>query len=755
MPRGRPRKNPIGEEAVQTSPKKRGRPRKDAGAEKSKYVKKFDRQGELYFALDIGTRTVVGVVGEKREEDFRVLECVSIPHSRRAMIDGQIEDIDEVARIAAKVKAQLEKDLGVKLSKVSIAAAGRALRTQHVRVDIDIDGRDTITEDMVRSFEIEAVQQAQAQLDAANDDDRISFYCVGNSVVNYYLDDYPIKSFVGHKGKTATVDMLAAFLPSIVVESLYSVTDKLGLEVQSLTLEPIAAMNVLIPPEVRLINIALVDIGAGTSDIAVAKGGSIIAYAMATTAGDEITEEIIKSYLVDFETAERMKFEAGGKDIAYNDILGIEHKVSSADFFKKIFPAVDLLASTISDNIIESNGGEAPSAVFLIGGGSLVEGLPENIAKRLGIPAERVAVGSSKILRRVVADDPDSINGPEFITPIGIGVTATMSQGYDFSTILLNGKKIRVFNKNRISMLDLLSMAGYRSVNLIGRSGRNLSFTLDGEQKFRKGEPSTPAVITVNGLPANINTEIQKGDSVNIVPAENGADATMLLSDIISDYNPITVKLSGMDYSAGVFATVNGTVAEKDYRIANFDDIRTTRIVTLADLLEKLEATGGNLILYKGKRKLTPDYILENGDEYTVEEAEILTPAVEEPEEIPEVIAEEFPEEEYEEYIPEPAKEEKPVAEEKPAEVLPEKAEEPPVEEYNGITVTLNGKPITLGKPVDSNINIFLELLAFADIDTENPQGDDIEMLRNGKAVSYMDELHDGDHCSIKWIKRR
>ncbi len=752
MPRGRPRKNPVQEGAAQVTsePKKRGRPRKDASAEKSKYVRKFDRQGELYFALDIGTRTVVGVVGEKREEDFRVLDCVSIPHSRRAMVDGQIEDIDEVARIAAKVKARLEKNLGIKLTKVSIAAAGRALRTRHVRVDIDIDGRDSITEDMVRSFEIEAVQQAQAQLDAENDDDRVNFYCVGNSVVNYYLDDYPIKSFVGHKGKVATVDMLAAFLPGIVVESLYSVTDKLGLEVQSLTLEPIAAMNVIIPPEVRLINIALVDIGAGTSDIAISKGGSIIAYAMATIAGDEITEEIIKSYLVDFDTAEKMKFGAGEKDISYTDILGIEHKVPSAEFFKKILPAVDLLATTISDNIVEANGGEPPSAVFLIGGGSLVEGLQENIAKRLNLPTERVAVGSSKLIRRVVADDPDSINGPEFITPIGIGVTATLSQGYDFSTVILNGKKIRVFNKNRISMLDLLSMAGYRSVNLIGRSGRNLSFTLDGEQKFRKGEPSTPAVITVNGLPANINTEIQKGDDVNIIPAENGSDARLVISELIEGYNPINVKLSGMDYPAGVFATVNGTVAAADYVISNFDDIRVTRITTIGELMKTLEATPETLVIYKGKRKLTHDYALENGDEYTVEEIDL--PAAQET--VTEILAEEeyvFEEDEAEEVI---------IPEEKPApapeiSAPAEKENTPPEEEYKGITIHLNGKPFVLGKPVDSKTNIFLELLAFADIDTEKPQGDDIEMLRNGKPVSYMDELHEGDVCSIKWIKRR
>ena len=142
--------------------------------------------------------------------------------------------------------------------------------------------------------------QAQSELDSDNTSENVTFYCVGHTVTKYALDDYPIKSLLGHKGKKVEVELIAAFLPSLVVESLYTVMDMNGLDVCSLTLEPIAAMNVIIPPEVRLINIALVDIGAGTTDIAISRSGSIVAYAMATIAGDEITEDIIQKYLVEF-----------------------------------------------------------------------------------------------------------------------------------------------------------------------------------------------------------------------------------------------------------------------------------------------------------------------------------------------------------------------------------------------------------------------------------------------------------------------
>ena len=77
------------------------------------------------------------------------------------------------------------------------------------------------------------------------------------------------------------------------MESLYSAMNQAGMEVAGLTLEPIAAINVAIPEKLRLLNLVMVDIGAGTSDIAVCRDGKVVGYTMATLAGDEITESIM------------------------------------------------------------------------------------------------------------------------------------------------------------------------------------------------------------------------------------------------------------------------------------------------------------------------------------------------------------------------------------------------------------------------------------------------------------------------------
>ena len=576
--------------------------------------KELKPQGDLVFALDIGTRTVVGIVGEYIDDKFYLQDYVSVPHTKRAMVDGQVEDIKQVAKIVAQAKATLEERNGVQLSKVSIAAAGRALKTVQVQMEFDVSDRDGLTEDIVKSMEVETIQKAQSMLDASNTG-RTLFYCVGHSIISYKLDDYKIISLEGHKGDKVTIDLVAAFLPSIVVEGLYSVMDLNGLEVTSLTLEPIAAMNVIVPPEIRLINIALIDIGAGTSDIAIAKNGSVVAYAMATTAGDEITEEIIRTYLVDFNTAEMIKQNCsnGEEEIEYRDILGNPHKAKGEDVAKMLTPAVETLADTICGAIKEANGA-SPAAVFLVGGGSLIEGLTPLVAEKLGIDETRVAIGGGDFLKNV--DECGAKLGAEYVTPLGIAVTSMLDQGYDFSVITVNDSKVRVFDTKQLSVYEALTIAGYKSHEIMGRSGRNLTYTLNGARRTIKGGAMTPAEVFVNERPASIMTKVTQGDRIRISPAMSGFNASATLSDVVGydRFNSGVVEFGGDKYAIGMKAIVNGEKKDPDYQIQPLDSIETSGIVTFGDLLRIVEGGTDGVEYRVGEDPITEDYVLENGD---------------------------------------------------------------------------------------------------------------------------------------------
>ncbi len=118
---------------------------------------------EKLFALDIGTRSVVGIILEVNEDQYHVADILVKEHKERAMVDGQIHNVLYVAELISEIKSALEEKHGP-LTKVSVAAAGRALKTEQASVTINIKNRPIFTEEDIARLELQAVQQAQAQL---------------------------------------------------------------------------------------------------------------------------------------------------------------------------------------------------------------------------------------------------------------------------------------------------------------------------------------------------------------------------------------------------------------------------------------------------------------------------------------------------------------------------------------------------------------------------------------------------------------
>lgn len=119
---------------------------------------------DLVFALDIGTRSVVGVVGRTVGDRLKILGIEMEEHKSRAMMDGQIDNIQQVADLARIVTERLERQLEVHLEKVCVAAAGRALRTQSGTFALELPDGQAITPEQISQLETGAVSAAEAAL---------------------------------------------------------------------------------------------------------------------------------------------------------------------------------------------------------------------------------------------------------------------------------------------------------------------------------------------------------------------------------------------------------------------------------------------------------------------------------------------------------------------------------------------------------------------------------------------------------------
>ena len=500
----------------------------------------------MIFALDIGTRSIIGMVGVVEEDKVKIIAIEKEEHTERAMVDGQIENIEKVSTLAKKVKKRLEDKVHAKLKRVSVAAAGRALRTSRVDYEMVLQGPQIIDDEVINRLEAGAISKAEAQFDAENEaqEDPRRFYLVGYTVCQYYLDQYMISSLKDHRGKHIKVDLIATFLPSEVVESLYTTMNKIGLEVASITLEPIAAINAAIPENLRLLNLVIVDIGAGTSDIAACTGGSVTGYTMATIAGDEITESIMKEFLVDFMTAENMKAQIEQQEeVVFTDILGFERKCSREEIFRCIQGMSESLCMEIAEKVLEVNG-SAPSALFLAGGGSKLAGLRDGLTAALEMDQNRVAIAGNNFRTNAFSDEYD-LNNPEYATPLGIAISSGLNMINDSFRVTLNEKSAKLFRSGSFTVMNLLMMNGYGFQDMLGRSGASVSVRINGKRKVFYGMAAQPASLFINKKEGRLSDIVRAGDHIEFVPAVQGLSAKPCVRDIEGAAECLELTLNG------------------------------------------------------------------------------------------------------------------------------------------------------------------------------------------------------------------
>jgi len=674
---------------------------------------------QLVFGLDIGTRSIVGTVGYKQSvNDFTVVAQAVKLHETRAMMDGQIHDINKVAETIEQVKHSLERQIGRKLNEVCIAAAGRVLKTITVHASTEFTQEVTVNQDMIRALELVGVEQAYQQIKEEVKNDETNYYCVAYTVIRYYLNDFAITNLEDHKANKIAADVLATFLPDEVIGGLYTAVEKAGLKVANLTLEPIAAIQVAIPEKFRLLNIALVDVGAGTSDISITKEGSITAYGMIPMAGDILTETLTGSHLVDFATAEKIKLESGTKkkSITYKDIMGLTQKTTPEAVKAELAPIVDHMTKQVAERIVELNGGKPVSAVFIVGGGGKIAGYTESLAGHLGIPKERVALRGEEVLGFVKFKQDDIKKDPMLVTPIGICLNYYEDKN-NFIFVTVNGDSVKLYDNNRLTVMDAALQNGYPNEWLFTRRGKELNFTLDGAKRMIRGEAGEAAEITLNGRPAAINTPIEPNDEIVIKESTVGKPAEYEVRQLPEYRSTITFTVNKKQVVCPKFIEVNGELVSEYYSIKEGDELKILGYYTLEKLLEFMDLPFTEHIYVNNRlagkdekiyENFTVEWMLEEKENETVSEQS----SKESDKEVPQIAA------------------------------TVAKADDAT------ITIVVNRTPVILkGK----TSYVFVDILDVYPFDVSAAHGESVVMQVNGVAAEFTTPIQNGDTIDLYW----
>lgn len=677
----------------------------------------------LVFGLDIGTRSVVGTVGYQKNERFHVVAQRMIEHDTRAMVDGQIHDIGKVGATITRVKEELEEAIGQPLQEVCIAAAGRVLRTKNITVEQEFSTEREVTQEEVAALTTLGVEQAYAEFQKENDTE-MKFYCVGSSVMRFYLNKYQISNLEGHKAKTVGADMIVTFLPEDVVDGLYKSVELAGLRVANLTLEPIAAIQVAIPERFRMLNIALVDIGAGTSDISITKDGAIIAYGMIPVAGDCLTEIIAKHCLVDFVAGEQIKRALNEKEtIEYKDIFGLTQTVQTKEIMELIEPTLKEMVHRTGECIKSLNGGKPVSAVFVVGGGGKINCYSKWLAKELGLPEERVALRGEEVMGFVDFEEEDSVKDSLLVTPIGICLNFYENTN-NFIVVSFNNRQLKLYDNNKLTVADAAIQAQFPNEGLFPRRGAELNYTVNGKPRITRGTEGEAAVIRVNGEDADIITEIHANDSISVVESTAGEDAVMELRQLPEFRNSLEITVNGTKVSLPKFADVNGQLQSGFYEIRNGDRIELLDYYTVSQVLSFLDlCMDEQSVYYVNHERASADTRLYEHFSLNWDEKNGKRNGKDED------------------------RENEGQTERKDGE---EKEENSGEGMNTSVTVQVNGQEITL---TGKKNYIYVDVFDYIDFDLSTLHGTGVATMLNGRPAQYMEALHDGDVLDIYWRK--
>lgn len=278
---------------------------------KAKTGKKSD---QYVVALDIGTEFVKALVGKVGEDG--TIEIIGVGRAHQGLADmqaGAIADIAGVVENCDKALNDAEAKAGLSVRTAVIGIAGELVKgtTTTVRVvrkqatkSIDIAEMQKIISLVQNRAESKAKQLLAWELGGKEVEVRL----VNSALVSIEIDGYPVTNPIGFQGKDVVVQLYTAFAPMIHIGALEKTAQELDLDLLAVAAEPFAVARAVIGNNPnQSLSAILMDVGGGTTDIAVVNDGGVQGTKMFGIGGRAYTRSIERDLGVDFDTAEELK----------------------------------------------------------------------------------------------------------------------------------------------------------------------------------------------------------------------------------------------------------------------------------------------------------------------------------------------------------------------------------------------------------------------------------------------------------------
>jgi cell division protein FtsA len=370
------------------------------------------RRDNIIVGLDIGTTKICAIVGNVTEEGLDIVGIGTSPS--RGLRKGVVINIESTVASIRKAVEEAELMAGCEIKSVYAGIAGGHIRGINSQGIIAIKNREVSPEDVKRV--IDAAKAIAIPMD------REVIHILPQEFI---IDDQDgIREPLGMSGVRleAKVHIVTGAVAS--AQNIIKSCNRAGLDVADIVLEQLASSEAVLSPDEKELGVALVDIGGGTTDIAIFVDGAIKHTSVLSLGGNHLTNDIAVGLRTPMAEAEKIKQKYGccmssmvGKDetIEVPSVGGRKPRILSRQLLAEILePRVDEIFTLVNREIVKSGYEELiASGIVITGGSTILEGMPELAEQVFNLPVRR---GIPQNIGGLV----DVVNSPVYATGVGL-----------------------------------------------------------------------------------------------------------------------------------------------------------------------------------------------------------------------------------------------------------------------------------------------------------------------------------------------
>ena len=337
---------------------------------------------DVILALDIGTEYVKTIIAREKHGELEIIGVGKAHQSSGNMFDGAIADIPGVVSVCEKALTRAENMAGVTCRNAVVGIAGELVKgnTSTIRYRRKNGNKPLSEQEMaliIDRVQEKAGAEARSEVALETNNPDVEIRLINSAIVGLHIDGYKISNPIGFKGTDVQVQLYTAFAPLVHISAIEKVCAELNLDLVAVAVEPFAVCRACLGDDVENDFSGIVmDIGGGTTDLAVVDDGGVEGTKMFSIGGRSFTHQISQALGVDFATAEKYKLMLDDADRDEKIDAKILAKIEKG-IKRNLAVWLSGIQLTLEDfNLTEM----LPSSILLCGGGAGLLDLQEALA---------------------------------------------------------------------------------------------------------------------------------------------------------------------------------------------------------------------------------------------------------------------------------------------------------------------------------------------------------------------------------------